>query len=139
MRYQNPLHILRTRNWKVPRYKTELFFITGVTPMTGSLTACTTSHCTPGRLQRIDQDTILAESSNFSVIWVFCCEGFAKDLWSQFSHGAPLADHQAALIILPLLWAHVWVRDFKMLGNFAFLSIAVTFYMEIAVMVQVCK
>ena len=35
------------------------------------------------------------------------------------------------------MWLHVWVRDFKMLGNFAFLSILVTFYMEIAVIVQV--
>ena len=35
------------------------------------------------------------------------------------------------------MWVHVWVRDFKMLSNFAFLSIVVTLYMEIAVMVQV--
>ena len=60
-----------------------------------------------------------------------------QDLRGQFSDGAPLADYQAALIILPFMWAHVWVLDFKMLGNFAFLSIVVTFYMEIAVMAQV--
>ena len=55
--------------------------------------------------------------------------GFVHDLRSQFSDGPPLADYQAALIILPLMWAHVWVLDFKMLASFAFLSIAVAFYM----------